>query len=304
MTAEVKKKPSRLKAIKPELTLPSKPKMLLFGKPSVGKTWTSLDFPKCYYIDTERGATRKHYMSKLQKSGGAYMGPDEGSLDFPTVIEQVKALATEDHDFKTLIIDSFSKLYNTFAADAAETGGDDFGRDKKEANKPTRKLISWLDRIDMNVILIAHEKDKWGVDAKGQRTVVGATFDAYEKMEYELDLALNIIKTGPNRVARITKSRLAEFPESESLQWSYKEFASRYGEEIIEKKTEQIVLATSHQVQQIIDLLDLVKLKEGTVEKWFKAAGVEGWEDMATAEIAKAIKHIEGLVNRAKGEAL
>ena len=47
---------SKLKAKDPVNAEPSKPKMLIFGKPGVGKTWGALDFPSCYYIDTEGGA--------------------------------------------------------------------------------------------------------------------------------------------------------------------------------------------------------------------------------------------------------
>src|SRR5664280_1663930 len=75
---------TKLKAKDPKTTEPSKPKILIFGKPGVGKTWFSLDFPSVYYIDTEGGADLAHYTAKLIKSGGVYMGPEDGSLDFPT----------------------------------------------------------------------------------------------------------------------------------------------------------------------------------------------------------------------------
>jgi hypothetical protein len=65
---------SKLKAVAPKAAEPSKPKMLIFGKPGVGKTWTSLDFPNVYYVDTEGGADLAHYTDKLEKSGGVYFG--------------------------------------------------------------------------------------------------------------------------------------------------------------------------------------------------------------------------------------
>jgi KaiC/GvpD/RAD55 family RecA-like ATPase len=102
---------SKLKAVKPKKAEPKKPKILIYGKPGVGKTWQALDFPSVYYIDTEGGADLAHYTDKLERSGGVYLGPDQGSLDFATVLEQVQALATERHDFRTLVIDSISKLY-------------------------------------------------------------------------------------------------------------------------------------------------------------------------------------------------
>ena len=71
-----KKSNSKLRAVDPKAASPSKPKILIFGKPGVGKTWTSLDFPSVYYIDTEGGADLNHYTDKLKKAGGVYFGPD------------------------------------------------------------------------------------------------------------------------------------------------------------------------------------------------------------------------------------
>ena len=76
---------SRLKAVAPKAAEPSKPKVLIFGKPGVGKTWQALDFPSVYYIDTEGGADLAHYTDKLERSGGVYRarllqgGPDQGA---------------------------------------------------------------------------------------------------------------------------------------------------------------------------------------------------------------------------------
>src|SRR5262249_38170256 len=103
---------SKLKAVDPKAAEPSKPKILIFGKPGVGKTWGSLDFPSVYYIDTEGGADLKHYTDKLTKAGGMYFGPEQGSLSFASVLEQIQALATERHSFRTVVIDSISKLMN------------------------------------------------------------------------------------------------------------------------------------------------------------------------------------------------
>jgi len=284
---------SKLKAIPPKQAAPSKPKVLVFGKPGVGKTFTSLDFPDVYYIDTEEGATRSHYTEKLAKSGGVYFGPEQGSLDFNSVIEQVQALATEKHSYKTLVIDSFTKLYNIATFEAAEKGGDDFGRDKKEANKPTRRLLNWLSRIDMNVILIAHEKAMWGLDAKGNRSEIGATFDGYDKIEYDLDLILNIIKIGPARKAKIGKSRLIGFPEGTSFDWSYAEFAERWGKDVIEKATAPVILASAEQIKTLNDLFETVKLPDGQPEKWLqsaKASKVEELEQSAAQKIINFIK--------------
>lgn len=286
---------SKLKAVEPKTAEPKKPKILIYGKPGVGKTWASLDFPNVYYIDTEGGANLEHYTDKLKASGGVYMGTEQGSLDFATVIEQVQALATEEHGFKTLVIDSVSKLFNTAISDEAERLGDKdaFGASKKPAVAYMRRLVNWLSRIDMNVILISHEKTEWGLDGKGQRVEIGATFDCYDKLEYELDLCLNIIKAGSMRNARIRKSRLTGFQDAGVFPWSYSEFAKLYGKDVIEKKSETIILATDAQLAEVKKLLETVKLPDGQEEKWLKQANVEGWEEMETSRIQKAIEHIK-----------
>ena len=281
---------SKLKAVSPKKVAESKPKILIFGKPGVGKTFNSLDFPAAYFIDTEGGANLDHYTDRLKKSGGMYLGPEQGSLDFDTILEQVQALATEDHKFNTLIIDSITKVYNLAITKEAERLGDKnaFGADKKPAIAYMRRLISWLNRLDMNVILIAHEKAEWGI-VNGERTQVGVTFDAYDKLEYELHLALNIQKNGPNRTARIRKSRLQQFPEGESFPWSYEAFAEKYGKEIITKEHVKIALASEAQVAEIQSLLAIVKLPEGMADKWLDAADAADWPEMDAEKIVKCI---------------
>lgn len=286
---------SKLKAVEPKTAEPKKPKILVYGKPGAGKTWASLDFPGCYYIDTEGGANLNHYTDKLKKSGGVYMGPDHGSLDFDTVIEQIQALATEDHSFKTVVIDSISKLYNTAITVEAERLGDKdaFGASKKPAIAKMRTLINWLSRIDMNVILISHEKSEWGMDKAGQRVEIGTTFDAWDKLEYELDLCINVVKAGPVRTARVRKSRLEGFPDASVFPWSYADFAKLYGKDVIEKKSEALVLATQEQLTEMERLLSVVKLPDGQEDKWLKAANVDGWDEMTSERITKAIDHIK-----------
>jgi hypothetical protein len=294
IVVSVPKKPTKLRAVDPKKAEPSKPKILIYGKPGVGKTWTSLDFPAVYYIDTEGGADLGHYTDKLKASGGMYFGPEQESLDFETVIGQIQALATEEHPFRTVLIDSISKLYNSAIAHEAEALGDKdaFGASKKPAIAFMRRLVNWLTRLDMNVILIAHERPEWGIDSKGQRTEIGSTFDAWDKLEYELHLCLNIIKAGPARNAKVRKSRLTGFPDGETFTWSYTEFATRYGKDVIEKQTTQIILASAEQLEEVGNLIRVVKLPDGQEDKWLKAAGVDGWEEMDQDKVVKIIDYI------------
>jgi AAA domain len=281
---------SRLKAIPPKAAEPSKPKVLIFGKPGVGKTWSSLDFPSCYYIDTEGGANLRHYTEKLANSGGAYMGPEQGSTDFSTVLEQIQALGTEQHDFRTLVIDSVSHVFNTEIAAmqdslARENKKDEYGASRKPAISLMRRAVMWLDRLDMNVVLIAHAKDEYGINAKGDREVIGSTFDCWDKLEYILHLALLIEKRGPSRTARVRKTRLLGFPDADTFQWSFDEFADRYGRDIIEGAVKQIVVATPEQVAEFSAAFAKVKMPDDWLEKCLRRGKAERIEDLDTTAI-------------------
>ena len=286
---------SRLRAVAPKAAEPSKPKILIFGKPGVGKTWTALDFPSCYYIDTEGGADLSHYPAKLERAGGVYLGPDQGRTDFATIIEQVRALTIERHSFRTLILDSISKVFALEIARASERLGDDdvFGASKKPAIAYMRSLVAAVMRLDMNVLFIAHELEEWGKNEKGQREVVGSTFDAWPKLEYELHLALHIVKQGNRRLARVRKTRLTGFPDGDTFTWSYDEFANRYGRDVIEKEAAPVVLAAPEQVAEAQRLLGIVKMPDGWLAKGLEAYGAEALPDLNTSQIASLINKLQ-----------
>jgi hypothetical protein len=290
---------SKLRAVAPKAAAPAKPKVLIFGAAGVGKTWTALDFAACYYIDTEGGANLKRYIEKLERSGGVYLGPDQGALSFDTVLEQVQLLATQKHPYRTLVIDSVSKLFGSAIAQEAERLADagkknEFGADKKPAVGAMRRLVSWLTRLDMTVLLIAHQKEEWGLNAKGEREAIGQTFDAWDRLEYELHLCLQVIQQGNNRFAKVRKSRLENFTKGESMPWSYEEFATRYGKETIEEDVKPIELASDEQLAEVRKLLEVVKISDDQEAKWFTAAGVTSWPEMDAEKVDKIISWLKG----------
>lgn len=283
-----------LKAVKPEIVPISKPKIMISGASGVGKTLFALEFPRPYLIDTEGGATRPQYRTKLQKGEGVYFGKDQGSQDFKTVVNEFKNLATTKHGYQSVILDSFSWVYNMEAAVAEETLGSDYGRDKKEANRPSRQLLRWIEAIDMSVILIAHSKDKYQrADNKKEREYVGTTFDGYDKLEYILDLWIEVKKIGKNRHFVVKKSRIDSFPEGESFPLDYKKFAELYGEDIINRPTTQLVMANDEQVKRVTSLLEVVKVSNEEVVAWFKKAEVSTWAEMDSTTILKCIAYLE-----------
>lgn len=286
---------SKLKAKAPELTQPGKTKGVIFGASGVGKTWFTLRFPTPYYFDTEGGADLKHYQERLKSAGGVYLGPQDGTLDFDFLIEQIKALATEKHSYKTLIIDSITKIFQSAIATEQERLGDKdaFGASKKPAVAAIRRVVNWVDKLDMNVWFVAHETAEWGVNSKGQREEVGKMPDVWDKLLYELDLGLWVKKVGDGRVAYVKKSRLLGFPDADCFELTYEEFARRYGKDFIESETHTITLANEKQIGEILKLLDVVKVSQEQIDKWMASAKAESWYEFTSDQADKTINWLK-----------
>lgn len=285
----------KLKGVDPKEAALARPKIMIYGRSGVQKTWASIDFPNPYYVDTEWGASGSAYTDKLKASGGAYFGPEEGSLSFETIINEVQTLATVEHGYKTLVIDSLTKIFNLeIEAEANRLRlaniVNKYGLDKKPAIAYMRRLINWLHRIDMNVILICHAKDEF-IDDK----CVGETFDAWDKVEYELDLCLNIVKVASRHFMKVRKSRVAGFEGGATLPWSYDSFAETYGRDVIEQVAKRLELATQEQLDEFNHLLDLTNMPEVWVEKALKKGNVTNAKDLDSEKIGKLIDYIKNV---------
>jgi hypothetical protein len=291
----------KLRAREPGVVEPGKTKGLIFGASGVGKTWFTLSFPSPYYIDTEGGADLRHYQERLKVAGGVYMGPEDGALDFDVILDQMKALATEKHPYRTLIIDSVTKVFQSAIATEAERLGDRdaFGASKKPAISKMRRLVNWCSRLDMNVWFVSHETSEWGVGPTGQREEIGKIPDVWDKLVYELDICLRVTRRGkafPAHAA-VHKSRLTGFPLGEVFPLEYSEFASRYGKDYIEADSTTITLASAEQVAQITRLVELLKVSSEECEKLLTKAGADNWSELSSEQATKTVKWLEAKIN-------
>jgi hypothetical protein len=285
---------STLRGRKPK-TIQKRLKAMFYGTAGVGKTTAACQFPRPYLIDTEKGATNDQYVAMLEKAGGAYMGPEEGSTDLDEIIREVTALLSTKHSYRTLIIDPLTVPYNDEldkSAKALATREDPLGtafsRHKGPADRKLKHLLNLLLRLDMNVIITSHAKGEW---KNGQPTGTD-TFDCYAKLDYLFDLVFLIQKRGSDRVGIIRKTRLESFPEGETFPFSYDEIANRYGREILERDAQPEALATAEQVsalnQLLSDRVDGEKLKE----KWLEKAQADTIGELPEATAAACINYL------------
>jgi len=259
-------------------------KALFYGAAGVGKTMASIQFPRPYIIDTEGSTDKKQYVEAIKKVKGVVLK----TVDFDEMINEVKELLTTKHDFKTLVIDSLTNLYNDLLEKAEKKVGTEFGRHYGEANKRMKQLLNLLFRIDMNVIITSHSKNEYGLNL----AVLGQTFDCYKKLDYLFDLVFEIQKRGNNRVGIVKKSRIESFPDGDTFPFSYEEISKRYGAEVLEREAAPQELASAEQVQEIKRLVELLSIPQESIDKWKSKASAEEWSEMPKDAIQKCIDHL------------
>src|SRR5438046_1697115 len=189
-----------LRAKKPE-AVTKRLKLFMFGPAGVGKTTAAIQFPNSYIIDCEKGT--ENYEKLINASGSAVLQ----TTDMLDVIAEVKALLTERHEYRTLVIDPITTVYNDLLEKCEQKVGSDFGRHYGEANKQMKCLANLIMALDMNVVVTAHSKKEYGDNLK----VLGQTFDGWRQLDYWFDLVMELGKRGrgkeAKRVAKVVKTR-------------------------------------------------------------------------------------------------
>lgn len=283
---------STLLARKPEVK-EKRLKMFVFGEAGIGKTIAALQFPNAYIIDTEKGTD--FYSDIIVERNSVVFQ----STNVDDIREQLKALLTTKHEYKTLIIDPITQVYNAvqdkwtrvfekYADTEKQKEVGDFGmRYWGKVKGEFKSLQRMLMQLDMNVIITAHQKDVYGSGF----SKIGVTFDSMKGEDYLYDLVFRISKKGGDRMAETIKERAVpgrqKFPIE--FQWSYENFLKLYGQEIIQKEAVPILLASDEQVERIKKFVETIKIEESEIEKWFNKCDVSDWSEMTQEQIEKCI---------------
>lgn len=261
-------------------------KALVFGASGVGKTMLAIQFPKPYLIDTERGSVNDHYVDAIREREGVVFS----TTSFDDIVKEVNALRSTEHDFKTLIIDPVTVIYETMLATWERRVGSDFGKHYGAARKEWRRLEALLTLLDMNVVMTAHQKLQYADD--GSFNITGKTYDGAKGMDYWVDLELEAYKKGDERLARVSKSRIAGLDEGEVIPLSYSHIAKIYGGNL-EGAASVSALATYDQVEAIRIFLDSRSDGDLLLTRWLQKAEVEQIEDLTEVQAKGCLRWIE-----------
>lgn len=154
--------------------IPGPRKFLFYGPEGVGKTTLAADAPNPVIIDVEGGSKDLDVPRWTFPDGR--VTPDT----FDEVLGAVKSLAAEEHDLKTVIIDTIGSLEKMLWDELVEAGSGkksarnqggkrvesidefDFGKGHNATLSRMRELFSSLERLAskraMNVIILSHSE--------------------------------------------------------------------------------------------------------------------------------------------------
>lgn len=237
-------------------------KAMFYGVAGCGKTTCALQFPKPYYIDTERGAEHAQYVEALEKSGGALYQ----SNNFEEVRHEVRTLSIVKHPYKTLVIDSITVLYEDIVEQEAAkiaTGKNGYNRDYVAANKRMKSFINLCLTLDMNVIFIARSKEKYEGSGDSLK-VIGQTFSTYKDSDYTFDIVLQVKKVGKSITSTVIKTRIKNFNEGDVFDFNYANISEKYGRSILEKDSVPANIVNKETLESLESLI----LEKGMSEKW------------------------------------
>ena len=214
----------------PVVKLKKRMKMLLFGTPKTGKSLFCTQFPNCYYFDLEHGIEFEKYAKNIQKNNSVVFQ----TTSYKELYQEVKTLSTVQHSYQTIVIDSISTIRDELVDEELQKIEDSgkqskYSQEHQFANMKLKRLYNLLLDMDMNVIITAHSKDKYGAD---EFKIIGTTADAHRKSDHLFDIILETFVSGNRYYSICRGSRLQGLKANQEIETSYQKFYEFYSKEL------------------------------------------------------------------------
>lgn len=269
---------------------------LIVGESGAGKSFFLANLKKALIFDTDIGGGLSAYEARIRRNGSELIQVSS----YPEVMVEIgkRKAANTLKDFTTIALDHLTTLQQEAVARHNPTGAEDFGKSYAKATKDFHRLRELVRTGDFNLFCTAHMKAKY-VDNKP----VGFIPDASKNVEADMTMVVYLEKSGKHpSTARVDKWR--RDPEDERglvparFPFTVEEFRAIHGFDL-DGTRHETPMATPEHVAELVRLLSVVKLEEGTEDAWKKKAKVEEWIDMTEAQIVACINHLNKII--AKG---
>lgn len=206
-------------------TVKDRLKMYVYGKTGTGKTITALSFPSPAVVDAEKGTV--HYGGIKDFSVIETSKPKE----LHAVIDE---LLENPGDFKTLVIDPFTVIYDNIIKEREDemkirTGNSKYEiqpLDYKFIKSEVKLLMGKILSLDMNIVVTARSK---AIYSKGKfMEEIGQQPEGHKDMPYMFDVVLELrVEPDGTRIARVEKDRTNNLPHE--FEFTYEAFVQYVG---------------------------------------------------------------------------
>jgi hypothetical protein len=260
-------------------------KTLIFGPQGTGKTVTSLHFPNPVVFDLDGGTDWYASSFKFHKLR---------TTDIDKVFEAVDSLIKDPGDFKTLVIDSFTKFWQLLQEKhlkrlRVKKANPQYvfqPTDYKIIKSDLTSFINKLLALDMNIIATAQVKSVYSQDSGEFMKIVGTEPDVHKDVPYLFDVVMEL-NFGPNdtRVAKVLKDRTNTLPVT--FDFTYQELTKYFGVKDLERPP--VALRASERLNQVSNRSVKVTYKGKSI----LTAGVSGPTLTLLADATKKLSDTE-----------
>lgn len=283
-------------------TPPVKPErliVLIAGESGTGKSFWVANLKNALIFDTDLGGGLAYLDARIARNGSERI--EVGSYpEVMAAIEQRRKTG-ELRKYNWIGIDHLTTLQQEAVLRHNPTGGEDYGKSYDRATREWRKIRQLVRVGDFNLVCTAHLKSKYE-----KQQVVGITADASKNIGADMMIVLHL-KRRPDgaypSTAHVEKWRRdPDDPRGQvpsTFPFTLEKVIEMHGQPLDAERAE-VPMATADQVAAIRDLVSVVKIDEAVVERWFKKAGAEDWDDFTRDDLAKCIAHVQSLLPKPK----
>jgi hypothetical protein len=260
-------------------------KMYIYGQHGTGKTVTSLHMPNPAVIDLDGGTNFYAESFKFYRLR---------TTDVDKVFQAVDELIKDPGEFKTLVIDSFTKFWELLQEKhlkklRVKKGNAQYvlqPNDYRVIKSDLKSFINKLLALDMNIVATAQIKNLYSQDTTEFMKIIGTEPEGPKDTPYLFDVVLEL-GYGPNdtRIAKVIKDRTNTLPKT--FEFSYQELTKHFGIKDLERAPVKL------RAQQVLTQTSNRMLKVSINGKEYLTAGITGPTIEKLMVVVKGMNEVE-----------